>query len=117
YELYYGDNNLTQRPAVALTPETITTFEVEHSHDLTEELRLTLAGYHNRITNLVVLDSDAPGDLSCGDPPGTAVCLVNKNAQGLLRAWGAEAELRWQPGRLALIDVAYSYVSVVREDA
>ncbi|MFZ5468878.1 MAG: TonB-dependent receptor domain-containing protein [Myxococcota bacterium] len=113
YELYYGDNNVSQRPALTLSPETITTLEVEHSHDLNPELRLSVAGYHNRIENLVVLTAEE--ELLCGDPVGTAGCNVNTNAPGLVRAFGAEAELRWRPGRFALVDVAYSFVNLLAD--
>jgi len=111
YELYYGDNNLTQRPALSLRPETITTVELEHSHDLTEELRLTVAGYHNRISRLVVLGTD-DGAPACGSPGALTSCLVYKNASDVLSATGVEAELRWQPGRFALVDLSYSYVTL-----
>ncbi|MBX5480645.1 MAG: TonB-dependent receptor [Myxococcaceae bacterium] len=114
YELYYNDLNLTQRPALTLLPERITTFEIEHSHDLTDELRVTLAGYHNRIENLVVLDTDTVDPPECGAPLGTEPCLVYRNVPGLaLRAFGAEAGLRWQPGRHALVDASYSFVNLV----
>lgn len=111
YELYYGDNELTQRPALTLQPETITTVELEHAHDLTEELRLTVAGYHNRISQLVVLGTDT-GTPACGSPGALTQCLVYKNAADVLSATGVEAELRWQPGRFALVDLSYSYVTL-----
>ncbi len=112
YELYYHDLNLSQRAALSLRPERITTFEVEHSHDLTRELRLTLSGYHNRISDLVVLGSDA-GPAGCGSPAGTEACLVYENTDGLVRAFGAEAGLRWQPGRHLMVDASYSFVNLV----
>src|SRR5262249_47747360 len=45
YELFYGDNGLSQRPALHLNPEKITTVELEHSHNLTDDVRLTIAAY------------------------------------------------------------------------
>jgi outer membrane receptor protein involved in Fe transport len=115
YELLYSDNLVTQRPAGVLDPETITTFEVEHAHDLTRELRLSVAGYHNRIENLVVLETDQRPVPQCGSPVGTAQCLVFQNGAGETLAWGAEAGLHWQPGRFLLVDLSYSYVTL--EDA
>ncbi len=111
-ELYYADGTI-QRAPTTLLPETIATFEVEHSHDLTDELRLVVAGYHNRITNLVVLGTDSPDVKQCGSPLGTEVCQVEQNAPELVRAFGAEAGLRWQPGRFSLVDVSYSYVNLL----
>jgi outer membrane receptor protein involved in Fe transport len=112
YELLYSDNLVTQRPAEVLDPETITTFELEHAHDLSDELRLTLAGYHNRIANLVVLETEQRPVPGCGSPVGTEQCLVFQNGEGETLAWGAEAGLHWQPGRFLLVDLSYSYVTL-----
>ena len=109
YELYYNDANLTQRAAQTLNPETITTFELEHSHDFTEEFRVTLGGYHNLIDELVGLgleDEPVPG---CGAIPNTEQCLVYTNDRGTQHATGAELQLRWQPARNLLVDVNYSF--------
>ncbi|MFP2911917.1 TonB-dependent receptor domain-containing protein, partial [Pyxidicoccus sp. 3LFB2] len=107
YELYYEDN-ISQAAAEALDPETITTFELEHSHDLTDELRLTVAGYHNRISNLIQLQTEASPSGDCG---GVA-CLRFTNDDGTTLAWGAEAGVHWQPGRWLLVDLSYSYVTL-----
>jgi outer membrane receptor for ferrienterochelin and colicins len=112
YELFYEDKLATQRPAEGLDPETITTFELEHSHDLTDELRLTVAGYHNRISNLVTLEEDELPAPRCGTPPGTLQCLVFANSATETFAWGAEAGVHWQPGRFLLVDLSYSYVTL-----
>jgi outer membrane receptor protein involved in Fe transport len=105
YELHYTDG-ISQEAPDALEPETITTFELEHSHDLTDELRLTVAGYHNRISSLVQLRTDA--STNCGGEP----CLVFTNASDTTLAWGAEAGVHWQPGRWLLVDLSYSYVTL-----
>jgi outer membrane receptor protein involved in Fe transport len=112
YELFYDDRLVTQRPAEKLNPETITTFEVEHAHDLTKDLRLTLAGYHNRISNLVTLETDDLPVPRCGSPLGTEQCIVFQNSSQETLAWGAEAGLHWQPGRFVLVDLNYSYVTL-----
>jgi outer membrane receptor protein involved in Fe transport len=111
YELDYHDNGLTQLAPNALDPETINTFELEHAHDLTDELRFTVAGYHNRISNLVVLEEE-DGAPRCGDPIGSAPCLVFTNRSGETLAWGAEAGLHWQPGRFLMVDLSYSFVTL-----
>jgi outer membrane receptor for ferrienterochelin and colicins len=115
YELYYTDNGLSQRAALSLAPEAITTFEVEHAHDLTREVRLTASGYHNRISRLIVLERDG-GEAQCGSPSGSEACLAFANSHGLLRAFGAEAEVRWQAGRNALFNASYSFVNLVGAD-
>ncbi|MBI3184430.1 MAG: TonB-dependent receptor [Myxococcales bacterium] len=116
YELYYGDNNVTQRPALRLSPETIATFELEHAHELSDELTVAVAGYHNRIQGLVVLLPDPSGELSCGATENTEVCQVNQNASGVIGVYGAEAEVRWQAGRFAMMDASYSFVRIVADE-
>jgi outer membrane receptor for ferrienterochelin and colicins len=113
YESYYDDNLESQRAPCdpskpcTLQPETILTAEIEHSHDITEELRATVAAYANRIQNLIVLGTDPPGyPIQCVSGP----CTVYQNVSGLIHAAGVEAELRWQPARFTLVDLSYSYV-------
>ncbi len=110
YELYFNDGGATQTapPPGTLTPEYITTFELEHSHDLTPELRATVGGYYNLIDRLVVLSEEALDTPRCGQ--GTAQCFVYRNKTRGLTALGAEAQLRWQPGRFTLIEGMYSFV-------
>ena len=115
YELDYHDNGLTQVPAGTLEPETISTFELEHAHDLTDELRLTVAGYHNRISNLVVLEEEE-GAPRCGSPSGSASCFISSNRPGETLAWGAEAGLHWQPGRYLMVDLSYSFVTLRNDE-
>jgi outer membrane receptor protein involved in Fe transport len=111
YETYFTDGNATQRaPTVAPRPELITTFELEHSHDFTPELRVTAGGYFNLIDQLVVLNEDALEVPLCGPPEAPVQCVVYSNSPGTLYAGGAEAQLRWQPGRYTLVDASYSFV-------
>ena len=110
YELYYQEGTTQVAPPNGLQPETIQTFELEHSHDLTDELRLTVGGYWNNIQKLVV-STEETGPARCGVPDGSSPCVVNVNTATPVRALGGEAELRWQPARFALVDVAYSFVS------
>ena len=93
----------------ALEPETITTFELEHSHDLTDELRVTVAGYHNRISSLVSCARSRPLPV---DAAHHRVPRLRVNADDTTLAWGAEAGVHWQPGRWLLVDVSYSYVTL-----
>jgi outer membrane receptor protein involved in Fe transport len=113
YELYYTDGQ-TQAFPTTLGPEQITTFELEHSHDLTQELRITGAAYYNLIDRLVVLgyqDMPASMPMGCVDATGAAnPCLVFNNSAQRISALGAEVEARWQPGRYTLVDIGYSFV-------
>jgi outer membrane receptor for ferrienterochelin and colicins len=96
YELFYDDRLFTQRAAEKLDPETITTFELEHSHDLTNELRLTVAGYHNRISNLITLETDSLDTPQCGQPAGSEQCVVFKNSgDETLACTGSRAATCW----------------------
>ncbi|EPX59971.1 TonB-dependent receptor [Cystobacter fuscus DSM 2262] len=113
FELDYQDNGRTQIAAGTLEPETISTLELEHAHNLTDELRLTVAGYANKIRHLVAL-SEQPGPPQCtGGPLGSMPCIVFVNRPGETSAFGAEAGLRWQPGRFMLVDLNYSFVTLV----
>lgn len=109
YETYFNDNLATQRaPPTPPRPELITTFEGEHSHDLTPELRATVGGYFNLINQLVVLREEAEDPPLCGG--GTVQCYSYANSTAPLTAAGAEAQLRWQPGRFTLVEANYSFV-------
>lgn len=118
YELHYHDGLLTRMPAPSLRPETITTFELEHAHDLTEEMQLTLAGYHNRISDLVETDLEGEGRTSCAVSGVPRPCEVNVNVAGVMPAFGAEVEVRWQPSPVTLVNLSYSraWISYPRRD-
>lgn len=110
YELYFEDNYVSQHvPTTPLRPELITTFELEHSHDFTPELRATVGGYFNLIDRLVVTTEDPVMPPQCGgaDP---VPCVMYMNAPGRVLAGGVEGELRWRPGRFTLVSAAYSFV-------
>jgi outer membrane receptor for ferrienterochelin and colicins len=114
-ELLTSDNYVSQKPALSLQPETITTVELEHSHDFTEELRFTVAGYLNIIDHLVVLTSENLVVPACGPPdmPQTVQCFINTNSPTRIYATGAEAELRWQANRFMFVDASYSFVKLL----
>jgi outer membrane receptor for ferrienterochelin and colicin len=118
YELTYSDNNETQRkPDEPQRPEIITTFEGEHSHDLTPELRITVGGYYNLIERLIVLEQENAMPERCGTPSEPVQCVVYTNTSGRTTAGGAEAELRWQPGRFTIVNASYSFVMLGGENA
>ncbi|HVW27000.1 MAG TPA: TonB-dependent receptor [Polyangiaceae bacterium] len=53
YELYYNDGGTTQIPSPDLNPESIYSFEVEHSHHFTPAVTGTAAVYSNYVRDLV----------------------------------------------------------------
>ncbi len=110
YELNYNDSNLSARKPDSLATELITTFELEHSHDVTPELRATVGGYYNLMDRLVELLEEDAATPACGTPGNEVQCLVYVNSGRRLTALGAEAELRWQPGRFTLVDASYAFV-------
>lgn len=111
YELYFNNAGESQRAPLpgTLTPEYITTFELEHSHNLTPELRATVGGYYNLIDRLVVLAEDADEVPACQN---ATQCFAYTNTTSRLTALGAEAQLRWQPGRFTLVEGTYSFVTL-----
>ena len=110
YETTFSDGTMVGAPASPPRPELITTFEAEHSHDLTSELRITAGGYFNLIDQLVVLTPDTAETPACGTVDEPVQCYSYANSAGRLTAGGAEVELRWQPGRFTLVDASYSFV-------
>jgi outer membrane receptor protein involved in Fe transport len=115
YELYYNDDGLSQvAPIVAPEPELITTFELTHSHNLTPEFRISAGGFLNLINKLVVLLDETNRPARCGPVEQSVPCLIYGNSLGRYVAAGAEASLRWQPGRFTLVEGNYSFVSLTR---
>lgn len=123
YETYFNDNNQTQRaPTIAPSPELITTFELEHSHDFTPEFRATIGGYYNIINQLIVLREETVTPPLCGpidmsEPRINCYSYSNTNPRQSLNAVGAEAQVRWQPGRFTLVEANYSFVVLTGADS
>ncbi|MFN7134609.1 MAG: TonB-dependent receptor plug domain-containing protein, partial [Myxococcales bacterium] len=106
YERFYHDGVVgsdgsityqTARPNPALGPETILTAELEHGHQLNDELRVVGALFVNQIQSLIASRTDDDG------------LELKDNAAGRVRTQGAELEMRWQPRRLTLVTAAYWY--------
>ncbi|MBS1150271.1 MAG: cirA4, partial [Myxococcaceae bacterium] len=111
YELFFTDNLRSIRAAGQLNPETIITFEAEHSHDLTQELRITASGFYNLINQLIVTQTEE-GPPGCGSATAPQPCEQYQNAKDQLTAIGAEGQVRWQPGRYTLVEGTYSFVNL-----
>lgn len=90
YELYYNDGGTTQIPSPDLNPESIYSFEVEHSHHFTPTVTGTAAVYTNYVRNLV----QSAGMGTQADP------LHYVNASTPLASVGFELAIRreWRQG-------------------
>jgi outer membrane receptor for ferrienterochelin and colicins len=109
YERYFNDGGATQIAAIGLLPERITTFEIEHTHEIADDLSVLGAAYFSRMENLVEAATVAVNQ------DGSTVSQY-RNRKGLVHGAGAEIELRWQPAPGMLFDAWYAY-SVARDDA
>ena len=105
YERYFNDNGTTQIAANNLQPETVYTAELEHSHQVTDEVSVLVSGYLSEMRNLIRV----------GSPTGNADLLQYQNRPFKVHAAGAEAEVRWQAGPGWLFSAWYAW-SVVRDD-
>jgi outer membrane receptor protein involved in Fe transport len=97
YERFFNDNGSTQKQAVDLSPERVTTAEIEHTHQLTDEVSITGAGYWSRIDSLIraqLVEGDA---------------VQFRNERGIVHSAGVEGEVRWRPGRSALFSIWYGF--------
>ncbi|RDH81816.1 MAG: hypothetical protein DIZ77_12590 [endosymbiont of Seepiophila jonesi] len=97
YELYYHDNEITQKAPDGLDPETIETYELILEQRLNVNLSLVASVYQNNIEDLLALTTDPADDL-----------LVFENS-GDATATGTELELQgqWESGWSG--SVSYSY--------
>jgi len=106
YERFYNDSGFTQVAAPDLRPERVTTGELEHVHQLSDELSILVAGYFSRMEDLVEVGS-APCKAGSAD-----ICLQYQNSKGYVHSAGAEAEVRWQAGPGTLFSAWYAYSRV-----
>jgi outer membrane receptor for ferrienterochelin and colicins len=104
YERYYNDGGVSQLAAAGLKPESVYTFELEHTHQLDDEVSFTAAGYVSRMDDVIFI----------GAPAGQPDVSQYQNSPGPVHAAGLEAEVRWQPGPGVLLSGWYA-CSVVRQ--
>ncbi len=103
-ERYYTDYTSTAA-APKLNPERVMTAELEHTHQLTDDVSIMAAVYYSRGTDLignVTLDHNYT---PCPD------CAQLQNLPGTAISWGIEAEARWQPGAGTLFELWYAYAN------
>lgn len=58
YELYYHDGYNTQKPTESLAPEKITNIDLTAERMLTSEIKISLHGFHYKVTNLIDATND-----------------------------------------------------------
>lgn len=97
YELTYNDGGLTQKPAEALDPETLRTFELVLEHRLRPRLHLSASAYHTRVRDLIGITTDPDDGL-----------LVYRNLADA-RTSGVEAELAGLVGSNLLVRAGWAY--------
>jgi outer membrane receptor protein involved in Fe transport len=112
YERFYNDAGFTQIAAANLRPERVTTAEIEHAHQWSDEVSLLVAGYFSRMQDLIRVVSVDPGPSAQCSPD----CLQYQNRSGYVHSAGAELEVRWQAGPGTLFSAWYAF-SFVRDDS
>jgi len=103
YERFYNDGGETQIQAGRLAPETILSAELEHVHALAEDVVLVGTAFVNEVQHLIVLEATSGAADSV---------LVYRNTTGQVRGFGAEGEVRWEPGGGTLLVASYSWQRV-----
>ena len=106
YERYFNDGGISQQRADNLQPEVVYSGEVEHSHQFSDEVSVTAAGYLSEMRHLIGI----------GTPPGQPDISQYQNRASPVHAAGGEIEVRWQAGPGWLFSGWYAW-SLVREDA
>jgi outer membrane receptor for ferrienterochelin and colicin len=99
YELYYNDGGITQIASPNLAPESMYSFEIEHSHRFTPTLTGIVAVYTNYVTNLI----QSVGEGTLADP------VHYVNATSPMTSLGGEIGLRreWRQG--FMLEATYAY--------
>jgi outer membrane receptor for ferrienterochelin and colicins len=103
YERYFNDGGVSQVTADRLQPERITTFELEHTHQFTDEVSLLVAANYSVMKNLIDVVAVAGG------------ASQYQNAAAPTHGAGAEAEMRWQ-GQPGMLFAAWYALGIVRQD-
>lgn len=98
YERFYNDAGITQKAAGPLDPEQVLTGELEHAHQIEEEVTVTGAVFASWLTGLIGLEKDQADGL-----------LVYRNGSEPVRSIGAELEVRYEPGAGTLLTATYAY--------
>ena len=111
YERYTNDGGYSQVAAVNLQPEVVYTGEVEHLHQLSDEVAVTVAGYLSEMQKLIRVGTPSPAQYA-----NFQDLSQYQNRPFPVHAAGGEIEVRWQAGPGLLFSGWYAY-SVVRDDS
>ena len=103
YELYYEDGGITQKPALELDPERLSTFEASLERRLRPGLKAAVTAYRTRISDVVALTRDEADELLVFGNGGTA------------RSNGVELRVEGEIGRL-LGRASYAFQSADEGD-
>jgi outer membrane receptor protein involved in Fe transport len=87
-------NQRANTAGVDLRPEFISSFEVEHTHAVSDDVRIVGTVFANWMSDLIVEVTD----------PQAGIVYQNKTNQ--IRSLGAAGELRWEPGGGTLLAVS-----------
>ena len=79
-------NERANNPTESLRPESIWSGEIEHSHAVSDDVHVIVAGFANWLSNLLMLFNDQ----NFGQ--------IYVNDTNRIRSVGAEGEVRWEPG-------------------
>jgi outer membrane receptor protein involved in Fe transport len=108
YELEYHDGGLSQVPSNSgLGPETIYTWQLEHTHALGSRLFATAGLYYNDVRGLINLGPAGASSVPCAAAGG---CVQYQNI-GRVGTLGAEVELRRTFGTKGSFSLAYTFQS------
>ncbi|MBT9557532.1 MAG: TonB-dependent receptor [Myxococcales bacterium] len=99
YELTYSDGGVEQDASPDLVPETIWTGEIEYSHELPWELRLTASAFMNHIEDLIQLELTDE----------TEGVYSYQNTRETVWTVGAEFELQRELARGWMVSAQYSF--------
>lgn len=98
YELYYNDGGFTQVASPDLGPEHVWSSELQHVHQFTKTVSVSLGGFANRITDLVT----SVGAGTMADP------IEYVNSDNPLATVGIEARLRREWGQGWMAEAGYT---------
>lgn len=99
YELYYNDGGATQIASPGLEPESVYSFDVEHTHRFSPTVTGSASVFGNYVSSLI--------DQTGGGTPADPISYVNR--QTPLVSLGVEAELKreWRQGWM--LGASYTY--------
>jgi outer membrane receptor protein involved in Fe transport len=105
YEIEYHDGGISQVPSADLGPETIYTWQLEHTHAFGGRLFATAGMFFNDVRGLINLGDAGDSAVACTNAEG---CVQYRNL-GHVGTLGAEAEIRRAWGVGGSFSLAYAF--------